>query len=109
LSPLPYRACERIAFRFPAPEVRHSGAARRAEPGTHEHRLFRHLRKVVEACVQGFRARELRSRPGMTSFWILSHAYCGRGWTGRSPGRVRVCAAALHYRAAQATRLMADL
>src|SRR5436305_14867020 len=42
---------------------KHSGAARRAEPGTH----------IPEAAVHGFRAAELRAVPGMTLCRRRSH------------------------------------
>ena len=55
---------------------RHSGAARRAEPGTHEHRrrtgLYGLLKSVAAGCVHGFRAPSLRSGPGMTVFGFHS-------------------------------------
>jgi hypothetical protein len=49
---------------------RHSGMARRARPGTYEHRW---LPRVTVADVHGFRARGRCSRPGMTIVGTESH------------------------------------
>ena len=61
------RACEEIVVS----KKRHSGAARRAEPGTQEHLNFQ---ICSTSGVHGFRARGQCPRPGMTTFGIFSHA-----------------------------------